>query len=137
MIKIEIHIIDGELDIEIKKAQDHYILFVILSRSDYFNEKGKIWSETTKKELEVLGLANLIKDCHRMPSKQKMITISDGRIIKVSLKDDSSEINFKVKGNFDEGTIEFKLIQMIFDFINDIIQDKILKEYTRVFRASI
>jgi hypothetical protein len=40
MIKIEIHSLAGQLDIEIKRNENSYFLLVILSTSRYFKEKG-------------------------------------------------------------------------------------------------
>lgn len=133
MIKMEIHILGGELDIEIKQVDDQYLLLVILSKSDYFKENGRAWNGKTMNEPKVREIANLIRDCYKKPSIPKMITINDGRTVKISLKEDKSEISLTIKNIFEEGMIEFQLMQKIFDFINEIIPDAILKKYTLVF----
>lgn len=133
MIKIEIHTLEGTLDIEIKKNGDQYFLVVILSKSAYFKENGRAWNGKTMNEEKVWEITNLIMECYKNPSIPKWITINDGRLVKINLKEDKLEINLTIKDSFEEGQIEIQLMEKIFDFINEIIQDTFLKKYTLVF----
>jgi hypothetical protein len=52
-----LNILAGQFDIEIKKNEDFYILLVILSKSQYFQEDGRVWSgkiEETEKLFEIV-----------------------------------------------------------------------------------
>jgi len=133
MIKIEIHTLEGILDIEIKKNGDYYFLIVILSKSDYFKENGRAWNGKTKNEEKVWEITNLIKECYKNPSIPKWITINDGRLVMIGLKEDKSEINLIIKDSFEKGQIEIQLMEKMFDFVNEIIQDTFLKKCTLVF----
>lgn len=132
MIKIEIIILDGQLDIEIKKSGDDSFLVVILSKSSYFKENGRIWTGKTKKEENVREIKNLIRKCYIKPSKPKVITINDGTIIKINLNDDESEVTFLIE-NSDEEMTEFQLMKKVFEFINDLVNDADLLRYTKIF----
>jgi len=133
MIKIEIQTLEGTLDIEIKKNGNQYFLLVILSKSDYFRESGRAWNGKTLNEEKVREITNLITECSKKPSIPKWITINDGRLVKINLKEDKSEISLTIKDRYEEGQIEIQLMKKIFDFINEIIQDAFLKKYTLVF----
>lgn len=133
MIKIEIHILEGQLDIEIKKNLDQYFLLVILSQSTYFKEKSRAWNGKTMDEPKVQEIAHFIKECHQNPSIPKGITINDGMMVKITLKDDISAILLTIKDDFDEADIEFQLIQKVFDFVHEIIDDVTLKKYMLAF----
>jgi hypothetical protein len=135
MIKIEVHIPDGALDIEIKKNDDQYFLVVVLSKSSYFKENGRAWNGKIRKD-EVQEITDLIKECYKKPSLPKRITINDGRLIKISLKDHQSKISLTIKDSFEEGKIEIRLMEKVFSRINEIIQDEILKKHTVVFGNS-
>lgn len=133
MIKIEIHVLKGTLDIEIKKNGDQYFLLVILSKSDYFKEKGRSWNGKTMNEEKVCEIKKLIIECYKNPTIPKWVTINDGRLVRIILKEDMSEINLTIKDSFEEGQIEFQLMEKIFAFINEISQDEFLKKCTLVF----
>lgn len=133
MIKIEVHILDGQLDIEIKKEGDHYNLLVILSKSAYYKENGRAWSGRAINNSEVEEIIRLIKECHKKPSIPKQITILDGMQVNINLKEEGAEIRFFIRNNFDEGTNEFQFMQKSFDLINEMIPDEALKKYSQVF----
>ncbi|MGV3612110.1 MAG: hypothetical protein ACO1N0_14220 [Fluviicola sp.] len=133
MIKLEIHILDGQLDIEIKKEGDGYNLLVILSKTVYYKEKGRAWNGRTTNDETVEEIARLIKECYEKPSVPKYITIADGMQVNINLKEEKSEIQFSILNNFDEGTNEFQFMQNTFDLINEIIPDDALKRYSGVF----
>ena len=119
MIKIEIHTLDGQFDIEIKRNENFYVLLVILSRSKFFNENGKVWSGKILETEKLFEITNLIKECYRNPSIATRITINDGRLIKISLNDDESQIALRLI-DIDENTNEFELIQKIKKFTNEV-----------------
>lgn len=132
MIKVEIHILDGLLDIEVKKSGDEYFLVIILSKSQYFNENGRAWNGKTEKEEKIKEIIHLIKKCHMKSSKPKMIAINDGTIIKINLNEGGSEVKFIIE-NLDEEMTEFQLMKEVFEFINDIVKDADLLRYTKIF----
>ena len=132
MIKITIQIPDGELDIEIKKNGSEFFLIIILSKSAYFKENGRFWNAKTSDEAKVLEIANAIKGSHSKPSMPKRITINDGKIIRINLKENGSEMNLVIK-EIEESTIEFQLMQKISGFVNDLIPDAALEKYTALF----
>ncbi|MDO3425916.1 hypothetical protein QWT87_13530 [Chryseobacterium sp. APV1] len=133
MIKIEIHTLDGQFDIEIKKNEDFYILLVILSKSQYFQEDGRVWSGKIEETEKLFEIVNLIKECYRKPSVPTRITILDGRSIKINLKDDESQIALRLV-DIDENTNESELIQKIKELTIEIIgNDAILQDYLDIF----
>jgi len=133
MIKIEIHTLAGQLDIEIKKNENFYTLLVILSKSQYFQEDGKVWSGKIEEAEKLFEITNLIKECYRNPSVPTRITILDGRSIKINLKDDESQISLRLI-DIDENTNESKLIQKIKELTIEIIgNDAVLQDYLDIF----
>lgn len=133
MIKIEIHTLAGQLDIEIKKNEDFYILLVILSKSQYFQEDGRVWSGKIEETEKLFEIVNLIKECYRKPSVPTRITILDGRLIKINLKDDASQIALRLV-DIDENTNESELIQKIKELTIEIRgNDAILQDYLDIF----
>jgi hypothetical protein len=133
MIKIEIHTLAGQLDIEIKKNEDFYILLVILSKSQYFQEDGRVWSGKIEETEKLFEIVNLIKDCYIKPSVPTRITINDGRLIKISLKDEESQIALRLV-DIDENTNESELIQKIKELTIEITgNDAILQDYLDIF----
>lgn len=132
MIKVEIHILDGLLDIEIKKSGDEYFLVIILSKSQYFNENGRAWNGKTKKEEKIKEIIHLIRKCYMKSPKPKMITINDGTIIKINLNEGGSEVKFIIE-NLDEEMTEFQLMKKVFEFSNELVQDSDLLRYTKIF----
>ncbi|WP_288457048.1 hypothetical protein [uncultured Chryseobacterium sp.] len=133
MIKIEIHTLDGQFDIEIKKNEDFYILLVILSKSQYFQEDGRVWSGKIEETEKLFEIVNLIKECYRKPSVPTRITILDGRSIKINLKDDESQIALRLV-DIDENTNESELIQKIKELTIEIRgNDAILQDYLDIF----
>jgi hypothetical protein len=133
MIKVQIEILDGELDIEIKKDKDQYFILVILSKSGYYKENGRAWNGKTMDEPKVLEITYLIRECYTKPSIPERITICDGMAARISLKEEGSEVSFTILNNFDEGTFELQLLQTLFDLVNEMILDTDLKKYSRVF----
>ena len=133
MIKIEIQILEGQLDIEIKKAGDQYHLLVILSKSAYYKENGRAWNGKTTNQEAVHEIARLIKGSYKNPSVPERITIADGMQVNVDLNEEGEEIHFFILNNFDEGTNEFRFMQKIVVLINELIPDDALKKYSRVF----
>lgn len=117
MIKIEIHTLAGELDIEIKRNENYHSLLIILSTSQYFNENGRVWNGKIIKTEKLFEIVNLIKECHQKPSLPTSITINDGRLIKINLNDDESQIVLSLI-NIDENTNESELICNIKKLIN-------------------
>lgn len=133
MIKIEIHTLAGQFDIEIKKNEDFYILLVILSKSQYFQEDGRVWSGKIEETEKLFEIVNLIKECYRKPSVPTRITILDGRSIKINLKDDASQIALRLV-DIDENTNESELIQKIKELTIEIRgNDAILQDYLDIF----
>lgn len=133
MIKLEIHILNGQLDIEIKKEGDGYNLLVILSKTVYYKEKGRAWNGRTTNDETVEEIARLIKECYEKPSVPKRLVILDGMQVNVTFKEKGTEVRFSILNNFDKGTNEFQFMQNTFDLINEIIPDDALKRYSGVF----
>lgn len=134
MIKIEIHTLDGQFDIEIKRNENFYVLLVILSTSQYFNENGRVWNGKIMKTEKLFKIVSLIKECYKKPSLPTSITINDGRIIKINLNDNESQTIVLNLINIDENTNEFELIQKIKELTHEIIgNDAILQDYLDIF----
>lgn len=132
MIKIAIQSLEGNCDIEIKKNDDQYWLLIIMSKSDYLKETGSVWHEKIKAEGKILEITNLIKQCHKNPSVAKMETISDGMKVDFNLKEEGVLTRLTIK-NIEKGMNEFLLMQNLFELINALIKDPILKKYIEVF----
>lgn len=133
MIKIQIDILDGRLEIEIKKNINYFSLMVIISKSETFKENGRAWSGKINEEEKVIEIVNLIKECYKNPNVPIAFTINDGRWVRISLKEDAADTNLEIKHSYAEEHTEHQLIERIFYLINEIIQDKTLKEYTLIF----
>lgn len=133
MIKIEIHTLAGQFGIEIKKNENFYTLLIIASKSQYFQEDGRVWSGKIEETEKLFEIVNLIKECYRKPSVPTRITILDGRSIKINLKDDESQIALHLV-NIDENTNESELIQKIKELTIGITgNDAILQDYLDIF----
>jgi hypothetical protein len=132
MIKVEIHNLGSSVDIEIKKNENQYFLLVITSKSDYFKQNGSAWNGMTENEEQVREVANSIMQCYSKPSAPKSISINDGKIIKVKLKEKEEEVSLIIK-DISEGTIEFQLMQKLFEFIHTLVQDSDLEQYIKRF----
>ncbi len=128
MIKIEIHTLAGEIDIEIKRNENFHSLLIILSTSQYFNENGRVWNGKIMKTEKLFEIVNLVKECHRKPSLPTSITINDGRVIKINLNDDESQIVLSLI-NIDENTNESELICNIKKLINQGIGNNTTLQY--------
>ncbi|MFZ4929042.1 hypothetical protein [Chryseobacterium sp. Mn2064] len=133
MIKIEIHILDGCLDIEIKNNNEHYSLIVIISKSETYKEKGRAWSDIIDNKEKISEIVNLIKESHENPSIPTAFTINDGRSVTVSLKEDAKDLNLNLVHCYAEEHNEYQLVNNILHLINETIQDKILDGYTLLF----
>lgn len=129
-IKINIQTLDGELDIEIKKNENRFIVLVILSKSLFFKESGRVWNGNTLEAEKVLEIAALIKESFEKPSLLRSLTINDGILVKIILSEEdvATKLNFTDFGN---GTIEGELMKRIFIFIDELIQDSDLREYMK------
>jgi len=135
MIKIAVHILDGELAIEIKQNGDHYEVLVVLSKSAYFKENGRIWHKKVVPENSLQELIHLLQKAYSAPSNPGSLTINDGCTITVNLKEDESEITFAMK-NFEDGTIELQVMKKLYGYLNEIFQDAILMKYTTIFAGN-
>lgn len=134
MIKIEIHTLDGQFDIEIKRNENFYALLVITSKSQYFNENGRVWNGKIMKTEKLFEIVSLIKECYKKPSLPTSITINDGRVIKINLNDNESQTIVLNLISIDENTNEFELIRNIKELTNEIIgNDAILQDYLDIF----
>jgi hypothetical protein len=133
MIKIQIDILDGCLEIEIKKNINYYSLIVIISKSETFKENGRAWSGEINEEKKVIEIVNLIKECYNNPAVPIAFTINDGRRVKIRLEEDAADINLDIKHSYAEEHGEHLLVEKIFYLINEIIQDQTLKEYSLIF----
>lgn len=135
MIKINIESLAGELDIEIKQTDNHYNLLVIMSKSDYFQENGKVWHAKIDEDQTILKIVGLIKACHTNPSLPKGITINDGTLRKISLED-AVPIHLLLKDSYHAHTNESELLKTIFEFVCKQIQDPVLENYIGAFDDS-
>jgi len=135
MIKINLNALEGELDIEIKKNDDHNNLIVILSKSDYFQENGKAWHKKIEDNQTIFKIADLIKACYTTPSIPKGITINDGISRKISLED-SVSIHLALQNSYYTNTNESEVIKSIFEYVCELIQDPVLEKYINVFDYS-
>ena len=131
MIKININSLEGEFCIEIKENEDQYDLIVMMSKSDYFQENGKVWYGKTTEKQRVIAILNLIKACEENPSFPTTITINDGIITKISY---GKPLNNLVLKDIDARTIEFELMKKVFELVKELIKDPILEKYMLVFR---
>ena len=128
MIKIEIHSLAGQLDIEIKRNENSYFLLVILSTSLYFKEKGKAWNGKIMRTEKLFEIISLIKECYRKPSVPTKITILDGTLRKINLKDEGSQIALHLI-DIDENTNESELLQNIKKLVNEVTGNDTTLQY--------
>lgn len=128
MIKIEIHSLAGQLDIEIKRNENSYFLLVILSTSRYFKEKGKVWNGKIMRTEKLFEIISLIKECYRNPSVPTKITILDGTLRKINLNDEGSQIALHLI-DIDENTNESELLQNIKKLVNEVTGNDTTLQY--------
>ena len=62
----------------------------------------------------------------------KSVTINDGMRVRIGLIEDGTDIHLFLK-EFEEGMIERKLIKKTLQFVNELVQDPILKKYLNEF----
>lgn len=119
MIKIEIHTLAGQLDIEIKRNENSYALLVILSRSQFFQENGRAWNGKIMRTEKLSDIIGLIKACNKNPYAPTKITINDGRLIQINLNNDEASIGLRLT-DIDENTNESELIRKIKELTNEV-----------------
>ncbi|SDJ57334.1 hypothetical protein [Chryseobacterium jejuense] len=119
MIKIETHTLAGQLDIEIKRNENNYFLLVIVSKSQYFKENGKVWNCKIMRTEKLFDIISLIKECYKKTSVPTKITILDGTLRKINLNDEESQIVLHLI-DIDENTNESELLQSIKEFVNEV-----------------
>lgn len=135
MIKIELHTLSGQLDIEITRSGNCYFLLVILSASQYFKENGKVWNGKIMRTEKLFEIISLIKECYRKPSVPEKTTILDGTLRKINLNDEGSQIALHLV-DIDENTNESELLQSIKELVNEVTDnDTTLQYYLDDFMA--
>jgi hypothetical protein len=133
MIKLEIHTLAGQLDIEIKRNENFYVLLVIISKSQYFKENGRVWSGKIIETERLFEIVNLIKKYYNRPLIPTTITINDGKLIKINLHNDQLQISLNLM-DIEKNTNEFELIQEIKKFTNEVTDnDPTLQDYLNLF----
>lgn len=133
MIKLEIHTLAGQLDIEIKRNENFHVLIVIISKLQYFKENGRVWSGKIIETESLFEIVSLIKECYNRPSIPTTITINDGKLIKINLHNDQLQVSLKLI-DIEKNTNEFELIQEIKKFTNEVTgNDPNLQDYLNIF----
>lgn len=133
MIKLEIHTLAGQLDIEIKRNENFYVLIVIISKSQYIKENGRVWSGKIIETERLFEIVNLIKKCYKIPPIPTTITINDGKLIKINLYNDQLQVSLNLI-DIEKNTNEFELIQEIKKFTNEVTgNDPTLQDYLNIF----
>ncbi|KPH12436.1 hypothetical protein [Chryseobacterium sp. ERMR1:04] len=133
MIKLEIHTLTGQLDIEIKRNENFYVLLIIVSKSQYFKENGKVWSGKIIETERLFEIVSLIKKSYNRPSIPTTITINDGKLIKINLHHDQLQVSLNLI-DIEKNTNEFELIEEIKKFTNEVTgNDPTLQDYLNLF----
>lgn len=133
MIKIEIHTLAGQLDIEIKRNENFHVLLVIIAKSQYFKKNGRVWSGKIIETERLFEIVSLIKKCYNSPSIPTTITINDGKLIKINLHNDQLQVSLNLI-DIEKNTSEFELIQEIKKFTNEVTgNDSTLQDYLNLF----
>lgn len=130
MLKVQLHVLDGELEIEFKKNQNFYSVIAVLSKSS--TQNGRVWSGKTFDDTKIKEIIHSIKECHQNPSIPTKITINDGMIVQIELKENTI-LNLTIN-NFNEGTKESQLINRLFEYVNELLKDSSFEITVNKFR---
>ena len=128
VLKVQIHTLDQELEIELKSDGDVDRLLVMSSKSEYTKDPGTAWhAESANRQLaEALG--RLALQCYRFPHQPKRITILDGMLMTLHYRDEEGEFNLRIK-EFEEDTTEALLLQSILSYCQQLLQDSAFDHY--------
>lgn len=128
ILKAQIHSLDCELEIELKKYRDRYRLLIISSQSDFNKDPGTAWhGESANLEL-VEALSRLAIQCYRSPHQPAHITILDG--MHVSLHYAHEETAFTLSINaFEKGSNEALLLRSLLTYCKQLLHDDTFDRY--------
>ncbi len=128
IVKVQIHTLDHELEIELKKYQDLYRLLIISSKSDFNKDPGTAWhGESANREL-VETLSHLAIQCYRSPHQPTHITILDGMLVKLYYLNEETEFQLSIN-TFEEGSNETLLLRSLLAYCKQLLHDDTFDRY--------
>lgn len=121
MLKVHIHTLGGEAEIELKKDQDLYRLFIITSKGAH--DPGTVWHGESHDESAVQQICCLIINCMDFPHQPSRITILDGMEVNIRYLHEETELNLKLN-QFEGGSNEALLLQSLLALCRQTVHDK-------------
>jgi hypothetical protein len=128
ILKVQIHTLDNEVEIELKKDQDVYRLLIIKSRNEFHKDPGAVWHGESSNEELIESICNLVTACYRAPHRPIRITILDGMLMSIHYRRGETELRLSIK-EFEGDTNELLLLQTLLIFCKQVVQDETFDRY--------
>lgn len=128
ILKVQIHTLDNEVEIELKQYQDLYRLLIIKSKSGFDKDSGSVWHGESHNQELVKDMSRLIVQCHRSPHKPGYISILDGMLVSIHYRHEETELTFSLK-EFEEGSNEVLLLRTLLAFCKPLVHDEAFNHY--------
>ncbi len=128
ILKVQIHSLDCELEIELKKHQDLYRLLIISSKSDFNKDPGTVWHGESDNQELVEALSHLATQCYRSPHKPAHIAILDGMHVSLHYLHEETAFTLSIK-TFEEGSTEALLLRSLLAYCKQLLHDDTFDRY--------
>jgi hypothetical protein len=128
ILKVQIHTLDNEVEIELKQYQDLYRLLIIKSKSGFDKDSGTVWHGESRNQEAINTMSNLIVQCYRSPHKPGYISILDGMHVSIHYIHEETELKFSFK-EFEEGSNEVLLLRTLIAFCKPLAHDETFNHY--------
>jgi hypothetical protein len=129
ILKVQIHTLNNEVEIELKQYQDLYRFLIIKSKSGSDKDSGTVWHGESRNQELVKGMSSLIVQCHRSPHKSGYISILDGMLVSIHYMHEETELKFNFK-EFEEGSNEVLLLRTLLAFCKSVVHDETFDRYS-------
>lgn len=126
MLKVHIHTLEGQAEIELKKDRDLYRLLIITSK--HAHDPGRVWHGECHDESAVQQIGLLISSCVDFPHQPSHIIILDGMEVNMRYRHDGTELSLKLN-HFEEGSNEALLLQRVLALCRQTVQDEAFDRY--------
>jgi len=128
ILKVHIHTLDYELEIELKKYQDLYRLLIISSKSAFNKDPGTAWHGESANQDLVEAISDLAIQCYHSPHKPTRITILDGMLLTIQYQDEETTFSLSIK-EFEEGSHEVLFLQFLLAYCKQLLHDTAFDRY--------
>jgi|GEM_PF-6080183 hypothetical protein len=134
ILKVQIHTLDHELEIELKQYGHLYRLLIIASKNKFHETPGKVWhGESGHREL-VDAISRLAIQCYRFPHRPEQIAILDGMLVNIQYQNEETTFKLSIK-EFETGSNEVLLMRSLLAFCKQLLHDDSFDRYAASVEA--